>query len=47
MSWLTSCKTTWDLRKSQKSIELFSSAQSSFQNENNVNTNKKLLKTRY
>ena len=40
-------KTTEDLWKSQNSMELQSSVQSSSQNENIVNTSKKLLKTRY
>ena len=35
------------VRKSQNSIELLSSVQSSFQNENTVKTSKNLLKTKF
>ena len=46
-SWLLICQTTSYLRKSQNSMELCSSVQFSYQNENVVNTSKKLLKNTY
>ena len=39
-SWLTSCQAMWDWRKSQNSMELKCSVQSSSKNQNIVNNRK-------